>query len=137
MHASRKTYNIADIILTLIGLAIQIWAIMLKTHPSVRVSDFAVIGFLIVIPGSVLLAYVNANRLFSVCSSIDHVIALLGLVGLIMVWVFYAPLTDLLFPRTIGISLLILDSLWVFMLGILIRRFHNVPTKADKKPTSD
>ncbi|MFO7835529.1 MAG: hypothetical protein R6V83_02650 [Candidatus Thorarchaeota archaeon] len=117
MHASRKTYNIAGIILTLIGLAIQIWAIMLKTYPSVRVSDLAVIGFILITGGTAYLIDANVDQLFSIHSRINYVISLIGLAGLIISWRFYGPINDLVYPHTIAVAVLMINCFWIFLLG--------------------
>jgi hypothetical protein len=120
----KRVTNTGGLLLVLAGVAIQILAIMLQTHPSVDVSYLVTISTLPIYPGSILLVSANLDRLFSVYGRINYVISLGGLAGMIVLWLNWGYVTDLVYPRTIVVGILMIHLFWIFLLGPLVGRFH-------------
>ncbi|MGV9168808.1 MAG: hypothetical protein ACOC38_02585 [Promethearchaeia archaeon] len=128
-NESRKVYTAGGLLLVLADVAIQIWAIMLQTHPSVDivdlVTDLVTIGYIVFIPGSILLVAGSLDRLFAIHSRINYAISLTGLAGMILMWLLYRPLRDLVYPRIIVVPILMIHSFWFLLFGPLVGYFHS------------
>lgn len=119
-------YNILGFLLVIIALGIQSWMSIVQTNPESNANTgLFTVSLALLIPGSVLLAALNINRLFATYHRMNYAIALIGLVGLSMLLVFRGYLESLLlFPNIMIVYFLIFDLFWIFLLGLLLRRFQ-------------
>ena len=118
--------NILGLFLVLTALIIQGWFSIFQ----LATDDFNdarmiwyYVGLILLFPGSVLLATTNINRLFAIYHRINYAIAMIGFIGLSILLVFRTDLESLLFPRTLIVYVMILDLIWIFFLGLLLKGF--------------
>ncbi len=126
MKMSNRMNNIIGLLLVIVALGIQSW--MSIFH--LATDDFNdarmiwyYVALILLFPGSVLLATTNINRLFAIYHRINYAIAMIGFIGLSILLVFRTDLESLLFPRTMIVYIMILDLLWIFFLGLLLKGF--------------
>jgi hypothetical protein len=123
--------NMLGLFLVLIGLIIQGWFSIFQlatdgiTYTNIVWYD---VGIILIITGSVLLATLNIYWIFAIHHRINYAIAMIGIVGLSILLIFRVYLESLLFPRIMIVNFLILDLFWIFLLGLLLKRFQ---TKAN------
>ena len=123
--------NILGLFLVLTALIIQGWfSIFQLATDGITFTNYVWnnVGTILLITGSVMLATLNINRIFAIHHRLNYVIVMIGLVGLSILLIFSNYLVSLLFPRTMIISFLILDFFWIFLLGLILKRFQ---TKAN------
>ena len=125
--------NILGLLIVIVALGIQGWMSIFRIATDDITFASTVwynVGTVLFITGSVLLADTNIAQLFAFYHRINYAIAMIGLVGLGILLVFFGYLESLLFPRQTVVYILILDFFWIFFLGLLLKRFQ---TKANTK----
>ena len=123
--------NILGLFIVLTALIIQGWMSIFQLATDGITYTYIVwhnVGIILLITGSVLLATLNINRIFAIYHRINYAVSMIGLVGLSILLFFMGYLESLLFPRQTIVYILILDFFWIFLLGLLLKRFQ---TKAN------
>ena len=125
MGLSNRMNNISGLLGVIVALIIQSWFSIIDVTVDLTSINTLLFSFSLVllIAGSVLLATTNISRIFAIYHRINYAIAIIGLVGLSILLVFRVYLEILLFPRTMIIYFLILNFLWIFFLGLLLKGF--------------
>jgi hypothetical protein len=136
MEQSNRMNNISGLLGVIVALIIQSWFSIIDVTDGITSVNTLLFSFSLVllITGSVLLATTNISRLFAIYHRINYAIAMIGLVGLCIFLVFGGYLESILFPRPMVVYVLIQDFLWIFFLGLLLKRFQ---TTANKRITQN
>lgn len=121
MTDKRKITKFIGPLGVIVGVSIQVIAAILQTNPSMNM-NWALISFVFIFPGCIQMVEEYVAQTEQVNERISLFLLVFGLIAIIFQIVFYNALVIGLIPRIIILNLLIMDSVAIFLTGLLFPR---------------